>query len=249
MTLSAKLNDTIYYSTEITNDFGKQNQFICIGCGSELTYHRNIAGVKTQHWVHKTDCPFETEPETKEHIQLKEWIYKKLKVETKYKPDSVFVGNQKPDIYVENGEKKIAIEIQCSKISYEDFMQRTKDYTTKGICVFWILGNKYFKGDKDRKRVSIVEKAIHQLHYGSIVYSTNNLVLELINYKFVPCIGYKEDFREFGGYEYFLKSTKKLIAKANILNFELRTFSNQRNDNNFLLAEFVPLQTRGRNYD
>jgi competence CoiA-like predicted nuclease len=30
-----------------------------------------------------------------------------------------------PDIYVEDDNKKIAIEIQCSKISYEDFISRS----------------------------------------------------------------------------------------------------------------------------
>lgn len=249
MTLAAKLNNQTYYSTDITDDFGKQNKFTCIGCNSDLIYHRDIAGIKTQHWVHKIPCQYETEPETLEHLNLKQWIYRKLKVEKKYVPDSVFVGNQKPDIYIEDNGKKIAIEIQCSKISYENFLSRSLDYATKGVYVFWILGNKYLKGDKTKKRVSIVEKALHQLHYGSIFYSNNLFNLELNKYKFSTCLGYKEEFQDYGGYEYALKSTKKLMLQANIINFKLRTFINQRNNNTFWLAEFTPNQIRSGLYD
>jgi hypothetical protein len=83
MTLSAKLNEQTYYSTEITNEFGKENKFFCIGCNGELIYHRNISGTKIQHWAHKVTCPFETEPETQEHINLKNWCYQHFQATAK----------------------------------------------------------------------------------------------------------------------------------------------------------------------
>jgi len=181
MTLAAKINDQIYYSTKITDDFGKNNKANCIGCNGELIYHRNISNVKTQHWVHKTPCLYETEPETKEHLALKELMYEAIDDRyEKYIPDSVFIGNQKPDIYIEGktSKQKIAIEIQCSPITYEKFMERTKGYAEKGIYVFWVFGEKWFskkykyaETGKTEKKINVVEKKLHQLNYGRVYYA------------------------------------------------------------------------------
>jgi len=236
MTLAAKLNNQTYSSLEIIEDFGKNNIFTCIGCGEQLIFHRNIAKVKIQHWVHKSTCKFETEPETAEHMRLKHYFYTVLKADKKYYPDSVFIGNQKPDLLIEQEGKQIAIEVQCSKISYEDFIQRSQDYAKKGIHVFWILGNKYFKGDKLRKRVSVVEKALHQLHFGWIYYSEEADQNFIGRYHFENCFGTKEWNDDC--FDYKLKSTKQVNKLTKIRNFKLRLFTNSRNDVDYLLAEF-----------
>jgi len=181
MTLASKINNIIYYSTKITDEFGKNNKATCIGCNGELIYHRNIANVKTQHWVHKISCLYETEPETKEHLVLKELIYEAISNKyEKYIPDSVFIGDQKPDIYIEDKQtnERIAIEIQCSPLTYEKFLERTQGYSNKGIYVFWVFGEKWyskkyemFDTGKIEKKINVVEKKLHQLNYGRVYYA------------------------------------------------------------------------------
>ena len=174
MSLSAKNEKIIYYSPEITDKFGKTNKFHCIGCNGEMIFHRNLAGIKIQHFVHKVTCPFETEPETKEHLEMKKWCYINISATKKYKPDSIMVGNQKPDVLLEISDKQVAIECQCSKISFEQFENRTQNYTNKGIYVLWLLGKKYFPEGcfykSASKRVSVVEKELHYLNYGQIYH-------------------------------------------------------------------------------
>lgn len=183
MTLSAKLNNEIYYSIKINDEFGRNNKFSCIGCNGELIYHRNISGIHIQHWAHKTPCPFETEPESEEHIKLKQWCYERFEAPTKHLPDSFFIGDQKPDLFLEyptfSGVKQVAIECQCSKISLEKIKERTQKYTEKGIFVLWVLAGKYCEGEKDWKIIernsksfSVVEKWLQSIYFGRIYYAS-----------------------------------------------------------------------------
>lgn len=170
MSLSAISNKEIYYSINITDEFGKNNEFSCVGCKSKMIFHRNIAGVKVQHFVHKVPCPFETEPETQEHIRMKNWCYNNLAADKKYLPDSIMVGDQKPDVLLEINGKQVAIECQCSKLSYEKWESRTRKYSLKGIYVLWLFGKKWYKRHFDHeKRVSEIEKELSELN-GNVVY-------------------------------------------------------------------------------
>ncbi|MFX0059945.1 MAG: competence protein CoiA family protein [Candidatus Hodarchaeota archaeon] len=96
-------------------------------------------------------------------------------------------GNRIADIYFkcENGQE-IVVEIQNSKISASEIIQRSKDYNKKGIYVLWILygeGNcvgarKYPKDSKEIK-ISLAESFLHKM-YGGRVYYVN---LEINNDK------------------------------------------------------------------
>lgn len=203
MTLSGKINQDIYYSIEISENFGKDNKFKCIGCNEPLTFHRNIANVKVQHWNHKTSCVFETEPETEEHINMKKWCYENFKAKIKYKPDSFFIDDQKPDLFLKVKDKSIAIECQASKISLEKLMERTKKYTEKNIYVCWLLGTKnYFNKYGDEISISVIQKFLHKLYYGRVYYlEPDNLVA--IHFEGV------QRYNDWTGNAYYLKRTKK----------------------------------------
>lgn len=72
MTLSAKTtNNNIYYSLEITEQFGKENKWNCILCEQPLLFVRNIAKIKCQHFRHKIESNCETEPENNRNKNTK----------------------------------------------------------------------------------------------------------------------------------------------------------------------------------
>ena len=200
MTLTAKHNNKIYYSLEVKNNFAKKNKFKCICCDEDLIFHRDLHGFKIQHWNHKTNCIYETEPETQEHIQKKMWLYKNISnIYKKHKPDSIMTGDQKPDVLLELASQKIAIEIQCSPITYEKWFERTEKYSEKGIYVFWVFGSKWLKINSDNeKRVSVVEKKLHFLNYGKNYYLKDDGI-NPIHYQGIvrvtnPCDNCNSDF-------------------------------------------------------
>lgn len=204
MTLSAIYKNKIYYSPEIEEDFGKDNKFKCICCNEELIFHRDLCGVKTQHWNHKTNCDYETEPESEEHIIKKRWLYDNISdIYKKHLPDSIMVGDQKPDILLELMSQKIAIEIQCSPIGYEKWLERTKKYSEKGIYVFWVFGSRWLKNrNGNEKRISQVEKEMHYLNFGRNYYLITDdkwISIQPIHFKSVmrttdPCESCHSDF-------------------------------------------------------
>lgn len=223
MSLSAISNGKNYYSIEISDEFGRANEFTCIGCNGEMVFHRNISGIKIQHFVHKVTCPFETEPETAEHIKMKSWCYENIPATKKYKPDSIMVGNQKPDVLFEVNGKQVAIECQCSKIGYEKWEYRTRSYSEKGIYVLWLLGTKFLEGEGKligEKRINQIEKKLHKLNYGRVYYLRTNFEEETFNG--INPIHYQSAIREAesnywsDGGIYYLKTTKRLSPYPDI---------------------------------
>lgn len=200
MSLSAETNETLYYSTEISDDFGKNNKWICPGCDSEVIYHRNVSGLRTQHFVHKTKCPYETEPESEIHINLKRWCYENINADKKYVPDSQFIGDQKPDVLLEINKNKVAIECQCSKISLSNLIERTRKYTEKGIYVLWIFSGEYINPlnimvieDYHIKKVSVTEKWLSKIFFRRVYYAvTKNNGFEIVPIHFNPYRKYRQ---------------------------------------------------------
>ncbi len=172
MTLAAKNNDIVYYSPDIEESFGKENKFTCVCCNEKLIFNRDLCGMKTQHWSHKAICLYETEPESEEHIIKKKWLYdNSSNIYKKHKPDSIMVGDQKPDVLLGLMTQKVALEVQCSPISYEKWLERTKKYSEKGIFVFWVFGSNWLENKEgNEKRISQVEKEMHYLNFGRNYY-------------------------------------------------------------------------------
>jgi len=222
MTLSAKANNKIYYSPEIAEETGKANDWFCISCNEKLIFVRNIAGLKVQHFRHHTESNCDPEPETEEHIALKKWCYENIKADKKYIPDSIMVNGRRPDVLMETNGRKIAIECQCSKISYEDWRIRTEEYSLEGIYVLWLFGNKYFESiEDDEKRISIVEREAHKLYFGRIycVDYDGDILLYPVHFKPI----YREN-EDWGGR--WLKSKKELDYGKIIKNYNLLLVEN-----------------------
>lgn len=57
---------------------------------------------------------------------------------------------QRPDILLAN----LAIEIQCSRLSHQRFIERTQNYLNNSYQVWWILGNSFL----GQSQFSLIEK-------------------------------------------------------------------------------------------
>ncbi|MFW9900715.1 MAG: competence protein CoiA family protein [Candidatus Thorarchaeota archaeon] len=92
------------------------------------------------------------------------------------------INNRRADVYFRlNSGKQIVIEVQSSKISVKELIQRTKDYNKSGIYVLWILyGNgaciasPKFPQDKKNLKISHLENFLHWMYGGRVYYVNFN---------------------------------------------------------------------------
>ncbi|ALS01245.1 hypothetical protein ATZ33_07640 [Enterococcus silesiacus] len=120
----------------------KGKAYFCPACNHPVRIKNGK--VKLPHFSHynQSFCTLDSEGETIEHLALKEvfatWCEKQAiqyEVE-KYLP----ALNQRPDLLIGN----IAVEIQCSPMSVQRLVERTKSYQKHGYFPIWICGNKLF---------------------------------------------------------------------------------------------------------
>ncbi|KFN04347.1 competence protein [Bacillus clarus] len=125
----------------------KRERFFCPSCGKEVKL--KLGKQKRWHFAHKKveQCIVHYEAESMYHMQGKEQLYRWLKsqrfqVEIEYYLPEI---RQRPDLFIEREERKIAIEYQCASLSIEQLLKRTFAYWKAGIQVIWILGGKQLK--------------------------------------------------------------------------------------------------------
>ncbi|MFW9938754.1 MAG: competence protein CoiA family protein [Candidatus Thorarchaeota archaeon] len=94
-----------------------------------------------------------------------------------------YYGNRIADIYFRlNNGKEIVVEVQNSKITISEIIQRSKDYNEKGIYILWILhgeGNcvetyKY-PVDSFEIKISLAESFLHKMYGGRVYYINLNI--------------------------------------------------------------------------
>ncbi len=109
---------------------------------------------KCAHFAHqKSDnCSVFSERESKEHLQLKECFmdWPGQSVEPAFLEAYLPRLRQRPDILLAN----LAIEIQCSRLSHQRFIERTQNYLNNSYQVWWILGNSFL----GQSQFSLIEK-------------------------------------------------------------------------------------------
>ncbi|WP_180954575.1 competence protein CoiA [Bacillus sp. V5-8f] len=121
----------------------KQGRFHCPCCNSEVTI--KAGNVKIPHFAHKrnSSCNASSEPESEYHLlgkaNLYQWISRQYhSILEAYIPEI----KQRADILFTVGNKKYAIEFQCSSIPEAVFINRTKAYQSAGISPLWIVSEK-----------------------------------------------------------------------------------------------------------
>ncbi|WP_423189704.1 competence protein CoiA [Alkalibacterium sp. f15] len=126
------------------SDYRNNKEYFCPACKEELIFKNG--SIYQSHFSHKnnSDCQTFSEGETPEHMEGKLLLYKWFKKEKIEVQLEAFLPalKQRPDLLIDNKGTNIAIEYQCSPISKETIISRTRGYNINGYNVFWILGQK-----------------------------------------------------------------------------------------------------------
>lgn len=134
-------------STDMLHLIKDSQPFYCPCCESELVIKAGL--IKIPHFAHKsnTTCNASSEPESDYHLLAKRKLFTWF---CSHGYDAELEGyvpiiKKRADILVRSGEKKYAVEFQCSTISEVLFTERTKAYQSVGIIPIWILAAKNIK--------------------------------------------------------------------------------------------------------
>ena len=116
----------------------RNNTLVCNDgkCGSDMI-PKTYGPTGTQFFSHKSRgvaCKYGRR-ESKEHLYLKEIIYKTAKKLGFHPEVEVYLANRIADVVVDD----IVYEVQLSKQSEEKYRQRSKDYWNVGKEVYWII--------------------------------------------------------------------------------------------------------------
>ncbi|HEM3725580.1 TPA: competence protein CoiA [Streptococcus suis] len=124
----------------------RDEDFYCPQCSSPVRYRSGK--ILRPHFAHvsRKDCPFFTENESVQHLSLKSelysWLVEKEPVELeKYLPEI----NQLADLLV---NKRLALEVQCSRLPISRLQERTQAYHEAGYQVLWLLGKDLWLKDR-----------------------------------------------------------------------------------------------------
>lgn len=162
-------------------DLERKGSYYCQMCSTALLLKKGR--VKIPHFAHVPrglKCDYVGESLV--HLQMKKGIYNYLKREI---PNAALIelekplGFARPDVFIQN-KYKIAIEVQASKLTVEQILQRTLNYSQNNIFVLWVLPfaeeRLYsFKPFFGEHRASIVkmkeyEKVIYKMFWNNLIF-------------------------------------------------------------------------------
>lgn len=119
------------------------------------------------------------------HKAIKRLIFKYISENNKNieeKSLEKYVSNRRSDVYFRlNSGVEIVVEVQNSKITVKEIVNRTEHYNKNGIHVLWILYGKgacvaspKFPEDKKDVKISMAENFLHRMYSGRVYYVNIN---------------------------------------------------------------------------
>jgi len=168
----------------------------CPICGDDfsivLPKHSNI----TPHFRHRTKQAH-GEPESPDHLEMKKFFYDKAKergldVELEYRfptpegwdNNSIHVVDVLVKTHKKSTCKGVAIECQCSPISHNEMVERTRFYLEHKYTPVWVWGPNYFNNAAQEKYSFIkkVEQEAYTHHNAIFYYGNGKLWWGTFNY-------------------------------------------------------------------
>ncbi|MGP6146864.1 competence protein CoiA [Jeotgalibaca sp. A122] len=117
----------------------------CPGCLAPVFLKKgNKIMAHFSHYAY-SDCQQFSEGETERHLLGKQKLHGWLKTQNLDVEMEAWLPElkQRPDLLVTIGDRKIALEYQCSPIPFTRLKERTDGYTQNGYEVYWICGIDY----------------------------------------------------------------------------------------------------------
>lgn len=247
--LTANINEKRVLANEMED---RTLEYLCPFCNDKMILVKGK--IKIDHFRHYASKDCESEPETKEHLQGKLFLYDFFSkaYPTELEPK---MNGFKPDLLITDRMFKIAIEFQCSPLSMEEFLYRTKRYTENKIYVIWIFGrNNFFKWEGGISyRVRNIEKKAHELYFGRVYYLYQgglNQKSYIRQLKLRPTTRYVEPTVFGGGYTKFYKKSRCIDIEYIVVSPKLEFKWNTWKGNNYLISiflNFIPFEWRNIN--
>lgn len=213
----------LYPKSDLLQLRAGEESFYCPVCDEKVILR--VGEKVVAHFAHtaNVNCPSRGGGEGAYHeqgkLQLYEWLLRQgLSVELEaYMPEI----NQRPDILLHHGERRIVLEYQCSRISNEEIIERTNGYKEIGVPVIWILGEILLKrkGKQALRIDSFTRTLIHQF--------TSAYPLSLFYYCPFTC-----DLIKFQDFTFTNKN--RALGKLTVKRLETMTFPE------LLAKEFLP---------
>jgi len=135
MPLKALFNGKIVYSWDVgkwSENAKDSATFVCPYCFGEMIFVD--AKLKVKHFRHLSRCPYEVEPETQDHMQMKKVVFDWLSRFGKADVE-VAIGNNIADVVCGD----LVVEVQRSNLSAKELLERTRNYSSCGYYAMWLL--------------------------------------------------------------------------------------------------------------
>lgn len=155
------------------------NSYRCPHCKSDVGLRKGDKNIA--HFSHRplSKCPFNTEPESKEHVNMKRNFLNYLRKE---RPDlmveveKILISERKADMVIYENNQTFVIEFQASKIGRKELRERTTDYNKKGYPVLWIFHIQRLKLEDFTKntRYQRVPDELEYLYDGDSLFVMND---------------------------------------------------------------------------
>lgn len=121
--------------------------------------------VTCNYFRHEVGHEHGTEPESPEHLAMKEWIVKSAREAGLSAVTEVIIQNadtvNEADVLIP--ELKLIYECQCSPIPTQTFVDRTLNYLRTKHEVNWILGGKLLRENLETAQIRDIEERISRL--------------------------------------------------------------------------------------
>lgn len=117
-------------------------RFRCPFCGGELLFVN--ARERVKHFRHKVRCPYETEPETPEHLMMKREVYRWLSRLYGSADVEVRIGSSVADVV----SRRLVVEVQYSNIDFSTFLKRMREHSENGYYTLWLFHKKFIEWEK-----------------------------------------------------------------------------------------------------
>jgi hypothetical protein len=176
LVIAPDLSDTDWEKLKIQH---KQGLLVIMPCCGQ-NGHLRVSPNALKHFYHAKKSQYcGGEPETPEHEQMKYRIYQicKEKGWTTQPEYPSPTNDWRADVFATNGARKIAFEVQLSKISQEELQNRENKYVRDGIESYWLLNEflnlePYDRPDQDEQEHICIE---NHLDLGEFLLSREKL--------------------------------------------------------------------------
>jgi hypothetical protein len=209
---------------------GDRENYECPVCNEDLIFVDGNLVIK--HFRHKIESNCESEPETQDHIEMKKYIQEKLNLsDEEIEYTKLLHLGFKPDAFLE--KQNIAIEVQHSNLTEEEFIRRTMNYTKNNIAVLWIFD----RWSLLKEDVSAMLRRAHGIYYGRI-YCYDIINKNILPIHLEPMYRWVKEYEGHGGYWAWYKKKRKVVEGLPIEKFSLLKTRNLWQNNNFIIAKF-----------